>query len=158
MRELLVSFFILFSLKLLIKELNATFFSSRAAACSSRAFVVFFFFFFFQTISSSQLLLVFHLCHHGIVTDIVPLGTPLTWGPLIPGDPSYLETPHTWGPLIPGDPSYSYPLAHRVLVFEFSSSLRRLSFFQSTSFSWLLYLCHHDIGTDSVWMRYFLTF
>ena len=75
------------------------FFSSRAAACSSRAFV----FFFLQTISSSQLLLVFHLCHHGIVTDIVPLGTPLTWGPLIPGDPSYLGTSHTWGPGIAND-------------------------------------------------------
>ena len=34
------------------------------------------------------------------------MGTPHTWGPLIPGDPSYLGTPHTWEPLIPGDPSY----------------------------------------------------
>ena len=41
------------------------------------------------------------------------LGTPhtwgtliSTWGPLIPGDPSYLGTPHTWGLLIYGDPSY----------------------------------------------------
>ena len=31
-------------------------------------------------------------------------------------------------------------------------------FFQSSSFSWLFYLCHHDIVTDSVWMSYFLTF
>ena len=31
------------------------------------------------------------------------LGTPPTFGPLIPGEPLYLETPHTWGPLIPGD-------------------------------------------------------
>ena len=38
--------------------------------------------------------------------DSLYLGTPHTWGPLIPGDPSYMGTPHTWGPLIPGDPSY----------------------------------------------------
>merc|ERR1711923_611005 len=34
------------------------------------------------------------------------LGTPCTWGLLVPGDPSYLGTPHTWELLIPGDPSY----------------------------------------------------
>ena len=34
------------------------------------------------------------------------LGTPHTWGPLIPGDLSYLGTSHTWGPLLPGDLSY----------------------------------------------------
>ena len=48
--------------------------------------------------------------------------TPHTWGPLIPGDPSYLGTPHTWGPLFPGDPSYLW--AHHnwgSLVLFFSS-------------------------------------
>ena len=38
--------------------------------------------------------------------DSLYLGTPHTWGPLIHGNSSYLGTPHTWRPLIPGDPSY----------------------------------------------------
>ena len=40
--------------------------------------------------------------------------------------------------------------AQEMLLFNFC--------FQSSSFSWLFYLCHHDIRTDSVWMSYFLTF
>ena len=30
-----------------------------------------------------------------------------------------------------------------------------VKFVQSSSFSWLFYICHHDIVTDSVWMSYF---
>ena len=100
-------------------------------------------FFFLQTISSSQLLLVFYLCHHDIVTDFVHLGTPLTWRPLIPGDPSYLGTPHTWGFLLPRDSLY--------LGTPFT-------FFQSSSFFYIFHLCQHDIVIGSVWMSYFLTF
>ena len=84
-------------------------------------------FFFLQTISSSQLLLVFYLCHHDIVTDFVPLGTPLTWGPLIPGDPSYL------GFLLPRDSSYLGTL------FTFFQSSSFFEFFTSvTMIKWLI--------------------
>ena len=50
------------------------------------------------------------------------------------------------------------PAQRRGQVVPFLLLLKTFSFFQSSSFFWLLHLCHHDIVTDSAWMSYFLTF
>ena len=67
-------------------------FYSRAAACLTLLQVFFFFFSDF--------------CFLAMVFQFSSRFEVYTWGPLIPGDPSYLGTPCTWGPLIHGDPSY----------------------------------------------------